>query len=73
MKLEKDDIVVDIGAHVGIFAILVALMYPEAKVYAFEPLPANFYFLQKNIARHKVDNVVAVNKGLLKPRLSASI
>jgi FkbM family methyltransferase len=32
--------VVDIGAHTGQFSLLVRARYPEATIYAFEPLPA---------------------------------
>src|SRR4051794_29918701 len=31
--------VVDIGAHTGQFSLLARYLYPEATIYAFEPLP----------------------------------
>jgi FkbM family methyltransferase len=31
--------VVDIGAHTGQFSLLARMLYPEAMIYAFEPLP----------------------------------
>jgi FkbM family methyltransferase len=49
----KDDIVLDIGANVGYFTILLAGLAKH--VYAFEPSPDNFKQLQEN-TKH-LDNV----------------
>lgn len=56
-KLQKGDIVLDIGAHIGIYAV-----YAEsqgAKVYAYEPEPENFAVLQKNIKLNNCSNIIA--------------
>lgn len=50
---------VDIGAHVGYFTrIFSRAVGPPGKVYAFEPHPVNFGFLEKNIRYLK--NVVLI-------------
>lgn len=41
-------IVLDIGANIGITTIWIKEKYPDAKVYAFEPMAENFRLLQKN-------------------------
>lgn len=41
--------VIDIGAHIGSFAVRIASLFPTAKIYAFEPFPENFQFLTENI------------------------
>jgi FkbM family methyltransferase len=41
--------VVDIGAHVGSAALFFRHAYPEARVYCFEPNPAAFQFLARNV------------------------
>ena len=50
-------IVFDVGAHVGIYAIVAALANPGARVYAFEPLPRTRDRLLANISRNSVSNV----------------
>lgn len=51
---------VDIGAHVGGFAIPVALRYPDVEVYAFEPVPRTRSWLQANLARNGATDRVTV-------------
>jgi FkbM family methyltransferase len=54
--------VVDVGAHVGYFALLAArLVGPDGRVVAIEPDPANFQLLEANVARAGVGNVETVN------------
>jgi FkbM family methyltransferase len=60
-------VVVDAGAHVGYYTLLAARhVAPAGKVYAFEPAPANFDLLLRNIQRNEYANVVAVNAALSK-------
>lgn len=40
--------VVDVGANVGFATVQLALRYPEAHVYAFEPEPGNFATAKRN-------------------------
>jgi FkbM family methyltransferase len=48
----------DIGAHAGFYAILLSkLVGPDGQVVAFEPLPANFRFLQENVALNGIHNI----------------
>jgi len=42
--------VLDIGANVGVTALYFSQIFPNAKIYAFEPAPDNFAVLQKNVA-----------------------
>lgn len=48
IELTKDDIVIDIGANVGMFSIYVKKKF-GCKVIAFEPVPQNFENFKKNI------------------------
>ena len=52
----------DIGANIGCTAILCSEL--SRKVYAFEPSPTTYQFLEENIARAGLKNVVPQNFGL---------
>src|SRR5262249_33377899 len=58
IAFERGDIVVDIGAHVGVFSIYLAKRHPDITVLAFEPDPVNFSNLLANIAANGVGNIV---------------
>ncbi len=61
--------VLDVGAHIGLFAVRVA---PLAKrVISFEPVPANFETLQKNVAHYP--HVTPVPKAVSSKRGTATI
>lgn len=59
---KREDVVMDIGAHMGFFTVKTA-RYVE-KVLAFEPDPASFKFLIFNIKNNALSNVVALNCAL---------
>lgn len=66
LTVNAGDVIFDIGAHVGTVTIYLAKMFPQATIYAFEPMPSNFECLQKNIVENNVDNVIAVQSAVTK-------
>lgn len=48
IKLSANDVVLDVGANIGMFAIYVKKKF-GCKVICFEPVPLNFEHLKKNI------------------------
>ncbi len=61
IKFSPNDVMIDIGAHVGIVSIYVAKKYPFVKIYAFEPIPDNYEHLTANLRLNDVYNVVPHN------------
>lgn len=61
--MDKKDILYDIGACVGAYALL-ASKYCH-KVYAFEPAPQNLHPLASNILRNKATNVILSSFALM--------
>lgn len=59
--LAPGDVVIDIGAHVGVVSIYLAKRYPGIKVYAYEPVKANFERLMRNIEANKAEGITAIN------------
>ena len=58
-------LVVDIGGNIGLFAIAVCRLVPDARILTLEPHPVNFRFLVNNVKRAGcADHVRAVNKGV---------
>jgi len=57
----KSSVFMDIGAHIGLYSIPIALRSPTTKVYSFEPAIFNFNMLSKHIMLNKLDNVEAFN------------
>src|SRR4030095_15337322 len=45
----EGDILVDIGAHVGVMSIYLAKKYPFIRIYALEPDPVNYACLIRNL------------------------
>ncbi|MDQ8052263.1 MAG: FkbM family methyltransferase [Pedobacter sp.] len=64
MEMKKNDIVVDIGAHVGVFSIYMAKLFPDIRIIAIEPDAINYQYLIKNIARNKAINIEPINLGV---------
>jgi FkbM family methyltransferase len=61
--IRRGDLVIDVGAHIGTFAIPIGRKVgPAGVVYAFEPVEAHFEVLRENVARNDLaDVVVPVN------------
>jgi FkbM family methyltransferase len=52
--LDKDiNVIVDIGANIGVFSTMAKKRYKNARVYSYEPRAENFVMLQKNHHRLK--------------------
>lgn len=56
-----DPIIFDCGANIGIATIFFKWLYPESKVYAFEPTPRAFELLKKNVEQNKLPQVRLFN------------
>lgn len=71
--IKKNDVIIDIGAHIGFFTIYAAKHASKGFVYSFEPSSKSFNLLQKNIKLNKLDNVIIENVGVLKKSGSATL
>jgi FkbM family methyltransferase len=58
----KPKVIFDIGGNIGITSIYLSYLFPDSKIYTFEPIPDNFKILKKNIQNYK--NIEAFNIGL---------
>ncbi|RZD43510.1 MAG: hypothetical protein CXT78_08075 [Thaumarchaeota archaeon] len=57
--LKKNDVIIDVGAHIGTYSIPIATQIGESgKILAFEPNPKNAMVLRKNIELNKLNNII---------------
>lgn len=61
IDFQPNDIMIDIGAHVGMISILYAKLHPLITIYAYEPIPDNFALLLKNLELNNIKNVKTFN------------
>ena len=48
-SIKNNSIIIDIGAHIGIFSVFAVKQAKNVLVYSYEPCPENFVFLKENI------------------------
>jgi len=59
--VKEGDVVFDIGAHVGFYTLLAsALVGPRGKVFAFEPVPRNLFYLREHLRMNHITNVTVI-------------
>ena len=69
----KDEIIVDLGAHIGVFSVYAALCGAKI-VYAYEPLKSNYDLLVKNIAVNNLQNkIIPIQKAITGQKGKAKI
>jgi FkbM family methyltransferase len=52
---QKANVIFDIGANTGIYALVAKLNHPHARVFAFEPVPAVYEKLKQNVRANGFD------------------
>lgn len=68
-EITPDSVVFDIGANVGYFSLLAAVLTGrEGRVYAFEPLPRNVRYLCQHVALNHLENRVEVIEAAVSDR-----
>lgn len=55
IKLKDGACIFDVGANIGMFTLFVARQCDDVKVYAFEPIPATFDILRRNVELYGIN------------------
>lgn len=63
-EIKSTDIIIDAGAHVGLFTLKVAKKAKDGLVLAVEPHPYNFALLKENILLNRLRNVILIRVAL---------
>lgn len=56
---EEGDVVIDIGAYIGLFSMALAKKHPDILIYAFEPVSINFRNMLRGIEANSIRNIRA--------------
>ncbi|MFZ2486812.1 MAG: FkbM family methyltransferase [Anaerolineae bacterium] len=62
--IKAGDTVYDVGAEIGYFTILSAILAQTGRVYAFEPNPSNLVILSQNVALNKDLQITVIPKAV---------
>jgi len=60
--------IIDIGANTGLFVLRAKQCWPDAKIVAFEPEPANYVALCETIEKNDLQGVSAINAAIAAAR-----
>jgi len=60
-EINDDDVVIDIGGHIGLFALYASQFCKQGKIYSFEPVQENYEILSQNIMSNNLTNVKSFN------------
>jgi len=60
--VEKGDIVLDCGAHIGSFSYIASKK--ASLIFAFEPTPLIYHVLKKNIRLWRIKNIILIKKAV---------
>jgi FkbM family methyltransferase len=64
IKIEDGDVIIDIGAHVGVVSTYLSKANPNSKIYSFEPSHNTYHCLEKNIQKNDIKNVKIHNRAI---------
>jgi len=57
-EIKENSIIIDVGAHIGVFSLFVANKFDNIKILAFEPNPNNFALLTENVKINQFENKI---------------
>ena len=64
ISTEKDVVIIDCGANIGISLIYLKMVLPQSKIIAFEPDPFLFDYLTRNIKANHLTDIEVLNKAV---------
>lgn len=65
-EIKNNDVIIDIGAHVGLFSLFASQFCKDGKIYCFEPIKENYEILLDNIDLNKIKNIIPLNLAVSK-------
>ena len=63
-EIKPNDVVIDVGAHIGLFTIYASQFCTNGKIYSFEPVIENYQLLLENIQLNNLNCVTSFNQAV---------
>lgn len=63
----EPDLIIDVGAHIGLFSLQAATRWPQSPILAFEPHPENAVWARRNFASNGIRATLIEAAASLKP------
>jgi len=60
-EIKENDLIIDIGAHIGLFSLHSSQYCKNGKILSFEPVKENYELLVENIRLNKIKNIYPFN------------
>ncbi|MEM3062138.1 MAG: FkbM family methyltransferase [Nitrososphaerota archaeon] len=60
-EIKNSDVIIDIGAHIGLFALYASQFCKKGRIYCFEPVKENFEMLKTNVELNRITNILPIN------------
>lgn len=64
LQLSSTPTIIDAGANIGMFTLICSQLWPEAEIFAFEPIPEIFECLSANARMLNAEGIHLFNEGL---------
>ena len=56
--IKSNDTIIDVGAHIGLFALFASQFCKKGKIFCFEPIKENYDLLLENLELNSVKNII---------------
>ena len=64
--INNDDVIIDVGAHIGLFALFASQFCKNGKIFCYEPIKENYKILIENIEMNQIQNIFPNNLAVTK-------
>ena len=72
-SINNDDVIIDVGAHIGLFALFASQFCKNGKIFCYEPIKENYKILIENIEMNQIQNIFPNNLAVTKETSRAKI
>lgn len=63
-EIDDNDLIIDVGAHIGLFSLLASQFCKKGKIFSFEPIKENFELLKENVRINGIRNISIFNEAV---------